>query len=393
MLDPDRRNAAEPAGIVAHSHPKAQRWVPVVVTVIAAILVMGVLYVASDLFVPIVIAALAYLTLRPLVTRICQYGLHQTMASVLVITAIFSVLAVIVTLLYSPAQKWIEAAPESLITVREKFSAIAEPLTTIDRADETIDEATTPLQKGEPKLTVSYEKPSLIDETTVINQTGKWLAFIVAVAVLTFFMLSTGDDLLNRMLGVLPDHHSRENVLEKISDIQASVGRYLAQITAINTGLGVAVTIVMYLVGMPTPVLWGVLAALFNFIPYVGPLAATAVVFLAASGSFDTIAGSALAAVAFWLTTAVEGQLVTPAILGRTLRVGPVVVLLAVAFWGFLWGFPGVFLAVPLLIVLRKVLAGFEATHAFAVVLGEAERPHLDDDEALQEDKTIAEVV
>ncbi|MCM2374376.1 AI-2E family transporter [Aporhodopirellula aestuarii] len=366
-------------------------WTRAMVTTIAALLVMGALYFASSLLVPVVIAALAYLSLRPIETKMCGWGIPQVAASGLLIVGLFSMLGLIVALLYSPAQRWIAAAPESLAEVRGKFESIAEPLTTLDRAEDTVDDATAPLKAAQQRIEVAYEKPSMVDEATLINQTVQMLAFVAAIAVLTFFMLSTGDDLLNRVLGVLPSISAREEMLEKIGDIQHSVGRYLAQITCINIGLGVAVTLVMWLVGMPTPVLWGVMAALFNFIPYVGPLAATSIVFLAAASYFDTIGRAGVVSFAFWLTTAVEGQFVTPAILGTTLRVGPVAVLIAVAFWGFLWGLPGVFLSVPLLIVQRKIFASFEATHAFAVVLGEDACEADDDCEPIQEDQPIAE--
>ncbi|WP_404308504.1 AI-2E family transporter [Neorhodopirellula lusitana] len=368
-------------------------WMRTMVTAIAAVLIVGLLYVSGDLLVPIVIAALAYLCLRPIAAKLCSRGLPQAAASGILIVGLFSTLALIVALLYSPAQKWIVSAPESLAELRANFQNVVEPLTTIDRAEDTVDDATAPLRDGEPPIEVTYEKPSVVDEAVLINSTGQLLAFVAAISVLTFFMLSTGDDLLNRMLGVLPTRAAREEVLEKIGDIQQSVGRYLAQITGINIGLGVVVTMVMWLVGMPTPVLWGVMAALFNFIPYVGPLAATAIVFLAAATSFDTIGRAGLTAFAFWLTTAVEGQFVTPIVLGKTLRVGPVVVLVAVAFWGFLWGLPGVFLAVPLLIVQRKVFASFDSTHAFAVVLGEDACESVEDCEPIQEDSPIADAL
>ncbi len=369
-------------------------WVRWMVTLIAGILTIGMLYIGRDLCVPLVIAGLAYLSLRPLEAKLCGIGMPQVLSSGLLIVGIFSALGLIVSLLYSPAQRWIDMAPDSLVTIQEKFHAVAKPLTMIDRADETIGAATMPLDRSQQQITVAYQQPALIDETALINQTGKWLAFVGAVAVMTFFMLSSGDELLNRVLSVLPRKHWREEVLEKIVAIQRSVGRYLGQITCINIALGFAVTAVMWLAGMPTPALWGVLATLCNFVPYVGPLAATAVVFLAAAGSFETIGRAALTAFLFWLTTAVEGQFVTPAILGKTLRVGPVVVLTAVAFWGFLWGLPGVFLAVPLLIVQRIIFASFDATFPLAVVLGESPRD-CDGDascDPVQEEKTIAEL-
>ncbi len=369
----------------------AEKWQCAMVIFIALILGLGAMFVAADLLVPIVVAVLAYLTLRPTESRLCRLGLPRPLASGLVIFALFATLALIISLLYTPAQRWIDVAPQSLGRVRENFRSVAKPLTTLDRADSTIQSATATVDDAPKEVKVSLEKPSMVDESTLVNQTGRWLAFVAAIAVLTFFMLSTGDDLLNRMLVVLPVRTDRDHVLQKLAEIQRSVGSYLAQITCINIGLGVVVTIVMWAIGMPTPVLWGVMATLFNYVPYVGALAGTAIIFLAAASTFDTIDRAVITALAFWSTTAVEGQFVTPSIIGKTLKVGPVVVLITVAFWGFLWGLPGVFLAVPLLIVQRKVFASFEATYPLAVVLGEESCRGQSDCEPIQEDKPIAE--
>ena len=324
-------------------------------------------------------------------TKLCKLGLPQALSSTIVILSFFATLAVVISLLYGPAQQWIKSAPESLVKVQNNFRSLAEPLTTIDRADETLNEATSAIQAEPTEVVVSVEKPSMVSKSMLINQTVEILVFVAVIAILTFFMLSTGDDLLNRILACMPVEQ-RGGVLTKIGDIQHSVGRYLGQITCINLVLGVVVTGVMWLVDMPTPVLWGVLATLFNFVPYVGPLAATAIVFVAAASSFDTIGRAAGVAIMFWSITAVEGQLVTPTILGKTLKVGPVIVLVAIAFWGFLWGLPGVFLAVPLLIVLRKIFSSFDATHALAVILGDEPRCEAEAEcEAIEKGEFITE--
>lgn len=371
-----------------HALDRASRWALLTTCVILA---FGFLFVASDLLVPITIATLAYLSLRPMAAKLRSWGISNLLASIVVIATIFSSLGMAVSVLYSPTQQWLESAPESVSKIRARISNIAAPITALDRADETVQRATEPIEGDAERVAVTVEKPSVVSDSKLINQTGKAAAFLVAIGVLTFFMLSTGDDLLNRMMGLLHDWDTRDALLEKISDIQHGVGKYLAQITTINICLGVAVGCVMWLVDMPTPILWGALAALFNFIPYVGPLAATVLVFLAATSHFNALGRAALTAVAFWLTTAVEGQFVTPAVLGKTLKVGPVVVLVAVAFWGFLWGLAGIFLACPLLIVKRKVFASFEATYTLAVVLGEEPCEPGEDCEPIEKDRPIAE--
>ncbi len=361
------------------------------VAFIAIVLALGTLFFASSLLVPIVVSLLAYLTLRPIVSRLCSFGVPQAGASGLLIIGLFAVLAGIVTMLYSPAQKWVATAPASIAKIQNNFASIAEPLTILDRAEDRFDEAANAANTSTPAVEVSIQKPGMVDQKMLLNTTGQILAFVAAIAVLTFFMLSTGDDLLNRILNMLPSQGSRDVLLSKIGSIQHSVGKYLAQITFINIGLGIAVSAVMWAVGMPTPVLWGVLATMFNFIPYVGPLGATSLVFLAAASTFDTLWRAGITAGVFWSITAIEGQFVTPSILGRTLKVGPVVVLIAVAFWGFLWGLPGVFLAVPLLIVARQIFASFESTQPIAVVLGEDACEPGVDCATVQEDQLIAE--
>lgn len=364
------------------------------VIAIAVILMLGLLYVASSLLIPLTIALIAYLTLRPVVAKLCSRGIGQTPATAVVIVGFFSIIALIATALYSPLQTWLAEAPESVQRLREKVDRVAQPLTTVDRAGGQLNRVASPVDDpSTQELTVSIEKPNLIDPSYLINQTGHLLAFIGAIGALTFFMLSNGDDILNRMLTVLPDEQQRTKVLATIGDVQDNVGRYLSQITLINIGLGIAVTMVMWLVGMPTPYLWGAMATLFNFIPYVGPVAGTLVVFVAAGSVFDSFTRALMMAVVFWLTTAVEGQFITPTVLGKTLKVGSLVVLIAVAFWGFMWGLPGVLLSVPLLIVMREVCSRFDATYPLAVVLGEDPCRPGQECEPVKEDQPIAEAV
>lgn len=187
---------------------------------------VAVLYLTSSLLVPIVIACLAYLTLRPVVCRLCKRGLSQTVASSVVILVLFGMLGLVVGLLYQPAQHWIESAPESVATMQKNLDSWREPLTVLDSAEAGLADASAEASGERPTVEVSVQKPSMISETVLVNSTGQVLAFFVAIAVLTFFLLSTGDDLINRFLYVLPDDKKRHETLKLISGIQDSVGRY-----------------------------------------------------------------------------------------------------------------------------------------------------------------------
>ncbi len=195
-----------------------------IITWIAIILTIGTMYLASALFIPLVIASLAYLSMRPIVTKLGKLGLPRSLASGLLIFSLFGAIAIIASVLYSPAQQWIAVTPQSIAKVQHKMATIMKPLTILDRAEQSLDSASTG-DRIRQTVEVSVQKPGFVDQSALISTTGKLVAFIAAIAVLTFFMLASGDDLLNRLLGALPDDASRHRALEKISEIQHSVSK------------------------------------------------------------------------------------------------------------------------------------------------------------------------
>ncbi|KAA5542654.1 AI-2E family transporter [Roseiconus nitratireducens] len=346
------------------------------------------LYFASEFLVPITIALLGYLTLRNLVVRMCKLGVPRTLSAMLTMIILVAIGGTAIVLLYSPAQQWLTTAPATVGRVQEKIRQIRQPLETIDKATEELNSDAS----EDAELEVQVDQPQLISSDVVLTRTGNMLLLIAVIAVTTFFLLATGDEILNRGLRILPTDEDRDKAIELASNIHDAVGSYLMHITVINIGLGIVVSVAMWLLGMPTPVLWGAIATLFNFVPYVGPLAASGVVFIAAVGEFDSFTYAAGVAVVFWLITAVEGQFVTPSVLGKNLELGPVVVLISVAFWGFMWGIPGVFIAVPLVIAMRLVFDCFETTKPVATLLGSSECEPPDCDQQLEDHEELAEM-
>ena len=363
-------NIGAPAGR-SLSNPASPNWVTPV-WIIAIILILAVIYVAKSLLVPFTLAILGYLVLRPLVCKLAAAGLNHTVAAGLVVTSVLALVLLVVSAIFVPARQWLDKAPQSIARLRGEFEKIREPINVVEDTEDTITkidgESTTPTVK----VDVERAQPGLIDSDVIMSQTGTVAGYALVVVILILFLLTTGDELLTRVLGVLPTKRDRETLITILVDIQNSIGRYLGHITAINFGLGVAVAIVMYLAGLPTPLLWGALAMFCNFIPYVGPLGANGLVLIAATAHFDSMYRGLFTAALFWLTTAIEGQFVTPAVIGKSLRIGPVAVLVAVAFWGYMWGLAGIFLAVPLMIVMRLVCGEFATTRPLATILGDA---------------------
>ena len=374
MTNERPKQAADPVDAAMRERRRTSSFfverVAIAIWICAGLSIGFAMYFASTLLVPLAVTALAYLSLRPFVNRLVKLGIPAFVSAASIVLMIALLLAIGVVSVIGPAQAWINDAPANIAMLREKLETLRRPFVVVNRAEEQLESISSQEEQDAP-VEVEVTAPSMVDQQFSLNNAGRLAGFLVGVALLTFFLLATGDELLNRLLHVLPSFGDQRRLMELILDIQNSVGHYLGTITLINLGLGMAVSLAMWLVGMPTPILWGVMATCFNFIPYLGALAGAIVVFFSATIHFDS-PWQALITVGVFLTlTSIEGNLITPSILGRTLSLGPAVVLLAITFWGFLWGIAGIFLAVPLLLVIRLCCTYFEPAHPIAVLLGE----------------------
>jgi predicted PurR-regulated permease PerM len=218
-------------------------------------------------------------------------------------------------------------------------------------------------------VSVRIEQPPLTSQW--VNATGSMLASIVITTSLLFFLLAAGDRFLEKTVELVPTWRGKREVVALFRDIQHKISTYLGSITLINIGLGVVIGTGLWLIGMPNAVLWGVLAALLNYIPFVGLIAGAFIVTLAALSVFDSLPHAMLAPLIYLGANGIEANFATPAILGRTIDLNPVVILLAVFLFGWVWGVVGVFLAVPILICVRIVAETYETSRPLSVYLSQ----------------------
>ncbi|MFH5803132.1 AI-2E family transporter [Alienimonas sp. DA493] len=224
-----------------------------------------------------------------------------------------------------------------------------------------------------PALVVEERPPSLLNR--VFNDAPEALGGFALAFVFLYFLLAEGDAILNNVIGLLPTIADKREAVGLTRAAEKGVSRYLMLVSAINAALGVCIGIAMWLVGLPNPVLWGVMAGLLNFIPYVGAFVGAAVVFLVAYLEPEFSLGeAALAPLCYMGINLLEGNFVTPAVLGKTIALNPLMVLLSLAFWGWIWGPTGAVLAVPLLSMTKIVCEDVEALRPLALLLG----PRLD---------------
>ena len=325
---------------------------------ILVILVGGAFYTAAAFFMPVILALLITLTLSPLVRGLNRRGLNEGIAAGLVVLLFALGVAGAFAALGTPFFELVNDAPRMMAEVHEKYEQIRAPISSVTDMAEQVDTATS---GGRGVQQVTVEQPGILSQ--VAGSALSILTTTIIVIVLTLFLLASGNHFAEQIVKSFGTLTDKKRALRTVRDIEGEISRYLLTIALINAGLGVAVGIAMWLLGMPTPLLWGVLAAVLNFLPYIGSLGGIAIVGIVSLATFPTMGTALLPPLAYFACTAVEGQFVTPTIVGRRLRINTVAVFVAVAFWSFLWSIPGALMAVPILVFLKVLCDNIPALH------------------------------
>lgn len=352
----------------------------------AFMLVLYALYYARSLIIPVITAIVLYLTLRPIVRQGKRIGIPAAVGAAGILISLLAVLALGTYLVLQPAQAIAADAPQHMAVVRERLSFLTARLEQVDQATEdltdTADQDPGAVVEEEP-VPVEIRQPDWVSGWSYLSGTGNVISFMTICAALLYFLLAAGDDLLRSVMRSLPDFTARRKLVETIQAVQEGLGSYLAKITIINACLGISVGLAMWLWQMPTPVLWGVMAFAFNFIPIVGAIVGATVIFLVALVAFAPAYYAFAVTGTFLALTSLEGQFITPSILGRTMRISPVLVFISIVFWGWMWGIMGVFLSIPILIATRMACEHYEGLMPLAYILG-AEEPEAEGSTATQ---------
>jgi predicted PurR-regulated permease PerM len=355
----------------------AGRWLPRVAAGAgfpAILTVVGTLWAlqwARAVVLPLLAAGFFALLLYPVVARLRRLRLSQTMAAVVAMLLVLGTFGVIVDATIGPAREWLDRAPRLLRDVDDRVRPLRLLLDKVERVTHQAERVTTggagravPVVKAAPES--AARSVLLVTQAVVLN--------IAAVIVLTFFLLATRPASLARAAGALRGPTAARRVLVVIAALRVELGRYFGTVALINCGLGLATAAAMALLGVPNPALWGVLAAVLNFVPYVGPAVMLVILTVVALVTFDGL-GSVLAVSAtFLLLTTIEGQIVQPIAVGHRLAVSPLVVIIALLFWGWLWGVPGLILAVPLVLSIKAVCTHVSAWRPIAEAMSPAPR-------------------
>jgi len=315
-----------------------------------ALAVIYTLYFAKAILLPVAVAVLIAFLLNPIVRKLGHIGSPDWVAAGAVLGTSLVAVFLAAYSLSGPASEWIAEAPENLREIEGKLRAIqGNAMQDIDEVSEEIKKIASIEDEGSASAVVEVRQQQPAMTSFVFNWTGSVLIGTMVAIVLAYFLLAAKQSTRRAMMALASNYSGRRGAVEMAMEIEKSVSVYLLTMTVINICLGVAIGTTMWLLGLPNPVLWGVMAGLLNYAPYIGPSIGAIVVGLVAMVTFDSIWYASLAPLCYLGWNTLEGQFLTPTIMGRYMKISPLAILISIIFWGFVWGPGGVLLAVPML--------------------------------------------
>lgn len=336
---------------------------------LATVAVLAVLYFARDVCIPVALAIVLSLLLRPAVRWMHRRRIPEPVGALACLICLVIAVAAGVVPLLGPAQQWINDLPQHTEHLGKKFTSLKHRFNMVFKIRSQIAEFAKDDEAKSP-VPVTVQEPELATNAGLITSTGHTLGTWVVVIVMSFFLLTAGDPLINNVLMILPTFREKRKTVEMIKEIERGISNYLVTITIINIGLGFAITLALWLMGVPNAPVWGLMTTIFNYVPFLGQGVAGIIITLVAVLSFDSVGYALLVPVVFYSIAAIEGNVITPALLGHRMSLNPILVLLFLLGWGWMWGVAGAFLAVPILASIKLGCDRFECTRPVGTVLG-----------------------
>jgi predicted PurR-regulated permease PerM len=315
----------------------------VCVTGLFALAVLAALYFMKEVVVPVILAWVVANILLPVVAWMERRGTPRAAAVIAATLALIAILLTVVVLLSLPLTYWLGRATELSALLKAKLQLMSEPLTFLKEVFAAVGQAT-----GEGGSGLRVEENTNIVGGIVSILTPAVSQGILFLGALVFYLIYQKQIKANSVL-ILPTRDARLTALRILSDIERNTTVYFGTFTIVNICLGFVTAGLAYLVGLPNPMLWGVLAAVVNYIPYVGVAIMVVVLFLIGLFTFPSLSEALVAPAAYIGITTIEGHFITPTLMGRRMTLNPFAVFLAIGFWTWMWGPIGAFVAVPIL--------------------------------------------
>lgn len=349
--------------------PKAAR---ASLAVLATLAIIAALHIAAEIVIPVVAAIVLQFMVAPAMRQLCRWHVPPPLSAAIIVVGLATMLILGIYHLTSPAAEWLDRLPEVSSRIQEKLRVVRGPVEQVAKASQQVEQATT-ITGETTNVQVTLRQPGLLQQ--LAGGVRSVLFGISVTLVVLYFLLATGDLFRRKLVRVIQRFEDKKRALATLADIEHQVSIFLSTQTLINLGLGTIVGVVLWWLGVPNPGLWGLMVALANFIPFFGFIIAASVLMMVSMLSFDSFWTALVPPGAYAALKITEGNFISPNILGRSLTLNPLVIILSLLFWGWLWGPVGALLAVPILVIAKTVCEHVERLHKVAdFISGERNR-------------------
>lgn len=338
------------------------------VTVLVVLAIFYTLYFIRTFVAPLALALLLNFLLSPVVRALKRVRIPESVGAGLVIVFLLAGVGYGLYGLSAPAAEWVTRVPASVRSLERRIRDWKKPMDSVTKTAEKVKEIAKLNETKTPEVNVTAGPPLM---SRVFSGAWETVVGALILIVLLYFLLASGDLFLRKMIKVLPSFRDKKLAVEIARRLEDHISTYLLTITLIYAALGTAVGTAMWIIGLPSPLLWGVMAAVFNYIPYIGAAAGISVIAIVSFLTFPSPTHALIAPATYLVISIIEGQFISPIILGKRLTLNPVVVFVSLIFWGWLWGVLGAFLAIPLVSSFKIFCDQIEALASIGEFLGE----------------------
>jgi predicted PurR-regulated permease PerM len=323
--------------------------------------VLTAAYVASEIVLPFVFAIVLKLLLQPAMRVLVRLHVPRILAALLLILALFGTIVGLGTAISGPARIWAAKLPEGIPRLEERLGFMRVPINTLQRFLQQVED----FGGTEPSSNAATleQGPTLLSK--LFTGARNFASSFFTTVLFLFFLLVSGDIFLHRLVEILPRFRSKRQVVEISQQIESDVSAYLVTITIMNAAVGIATALAMWLTGVGDPILWGTVAFLLNYVPILGTALGVLIFLLAGLLTHDTLWQALLPAGLYFGFHLIEGETATPMLLARRFTLNPVLVIISLVFWFWMWGIPGVILSMPMLAIAKIICDRLKPLAAF----------------------------
>jgi predicted PurR-regulated permease PerM len=327
---------------------------------IAVVVALVAVQAAQVILAPVLLAIVVGLMFGPLADMMEQRGVPEAISAGIAVLILLLVIVASGFLFYSPLAEWVGRAPLIWNRLQDELANLKEPMESLG----TFQEQLKGILGSDQAMEVTVEDGSTVTGIALLAPTiiAQVLIFLVSL----YFFLATRENIRIATLSLCVSRRMRWRTAHVFRDVEQKVSKYLLTITMVNIGVGVVVTALMWAIGMPSPILWGALAAVLNYIPFVGQAFMALILFLVGLATRGDLGAAMVPVALYWAVNFVEGNFVTPNLLGRTMTINPFMIFLSLTFWLWAWGPVGGLVAVPSLLILYSLATHILPTSAVA---------------------------